>query len=189
MDRFSRPDHVPEKTWQRFWAKVVEEDNGCLVWTGATKPNGYGCFARLGRAYHPHRLSYEWLVGPIPDGKEIDHLCRNKACVNPEHLEAVTHLENIRRYHAGKTHCKNGHELVGDNALPQKKGSTICRTCYQLSLDRRREKYQTDDAFRERAIETSRLWVEANKERNRVRKARWYQQQRKLKGLAFHGDL
>ena len=77
-------------------------------------PNGYSMITVEGRATPGHRLSYELFVGPIPEGLELDHLCRVKGCYNPDHLEAVTHQENTRRRSLAKplkTHCKRGHEL------------------------------------------------------------------------------
>lgn len=76
------------------YVHVSKENGGCWPWQGFTDFNSYGRFSRYGLA---HRFAYEFLVGPIPKGLEIDHLCRNKSCVNPDHLEAVTHRENIRR--------------------------------------------------------------------------------------------
>ena len=69
----------------------------CWLWTGAVTSSGYGSFVHEGRAKSTHRLPYELIVGPIPHGLHIDHLCRNKKCCNPEHLEPVTPIENRRR--------------------------------------------------------------------------------------------
>ena len=84
-------------TWDRFWARV---DVGlCWEWTGSND-RGYGMFRLDGRTVRAHRWAWETLVGPIPRGLHLDHLCRNPPCVNPDHLEPVTQPENIRRGHA-----------------------------------------------------------------------------------------
>jgi hypothetical protein len=110
---------------ERFWSKVKEDpDTGCWVWQDHLSASGYGRFGiggRAGRVYPAHRVAYEWVVGVIPEGLVIDHLCRNRACVNPAHLEPVTMRENLLRgygwggLHARKTHCPAGHPLEGDN--------------------------------------------------------------------------
>lgn len=83
----------------RFWSKVALPSGqfGCLEWQGARSTNGYGMFWLDGRQGGAHRWSYERLVGPVPDGLELDHLCANRGCVRPDHLEPVTHRENLRR--------------------------------------------------------------------------------------------
>ncbi|HEY7824270.1 MAG TPA: HNH endonuclease signature motif containing protein [Acidimicrobiia bacterium] len=85
--------------WDRFWNKV-DASGDCWEWIGATAGNGYGKINVKGRDHYPefaHRVGWELLVGPIPDGLVIDHLCRNTLCVNPDHLEPVTHKVNVRR--------------------------------------------------------------------------------------------
>jgi len=91
-------------TWDRFWAKVdVGHALGCWVWTGAKHPLGYGNFNAPGGSVSAHRWAFEALRGFIPERPlELDHMCRNPSCVNPDHLEPVTHVENVRRGAAGR---------------------------------------------------------------------------------------
>lgn len=95
--------------WERIVTKFEAKDGAsCWNWTGALNENGYGKIGMPGISpVYAHRLMYELCVGPIPKGLEIDHLCFNRRCVNPGHLEAVTRLQNVRR--AVKTVCKRGH--------------------------------------------------------------------------------
>ena len=97
---------------------------------------------------HPvraHRLYYERHVGPIPDGLEMDHLCRNRACVNPDHLEPVTRAENNRRKAVAQTHCKNGHPLSGDNLLATKR-QRACRACQRERSRRHYARHKAKEA-------------------------------------------
>lgn len=80
-----------------FWAKVEQQDDTCWQWKGASQKKGYGNFWEGKAVLLAHRYAYLLLVGPIPEDRELDHLCRNRGCVNPLHLEPVTHEENIRR--------------------------------------------------------------------------------------------
>src|SRR5678815_2102759 len=98
------------KTFEQILAKFVpnREPGSCWPWSGFISSLGYGQYRRLYKNYMAHRLIYEHLVGPIPQGLELDHTCKNRRCVNPSHLEPVTHLENIRRgrsYRRERTHC------------------------------------------------------------------------------------
>lgn len=82
---------------ERLEGRIDKRDDGCWIWTGCIKDNGYGAVAHGGSKFHVHRVMYELHVGPIPAGFDLDHLCRVRSCCNPAHLEPVTRSENIRR--------------------------------------------------------------------------------------------
>lgn len=118
-------------------------DDGCWEWTGSKYPNGYGrCYVGGGRRVGAHRASYEHFVGPIPEGLVINHLCENKACVRPDHLEAVTSRENTMysdtpaRRHAQKTHCAQGHPFDEINTFYSGSTSRRCRACHNAARSR-----------------------------------------------------
>jgi len=135
---------------------MPEPMSGCWLWLGSERSNNYGCFCKNGGNYPAHRASYEIYVGPIQDGLVIDHLCRNTWCVNPDHLEPVTRLENLMRgfrplkqprgfycgprHNLNKTHCARGHELSGSNLLVRKCGRRQCRECHRQKWHRLRAK-------------------------------------------------
>lgn len=117
-----------------FWERVDKESdpNGCWLWTGVEN-QGYGCW----NGKKAHRVSYKIAhgSGSIPMGFVLDHLCRNTICVNPDHLEPVTHAENLRRGANGvlKTHCKRGHPWVPENIYTSPKGKRHCKVCNRES--------------------------------------------------------
>ncbi len=131
----------------RFLAKVNKngpipqrrpELGQCWVWTGSTVNGKYGKLLGANRkVVLAHRCSYELFVKPIPDGLEVDHLCRNRLCVNPMHLEPVTCLVNHQRIFTGQ--CKRGHDLSGDNLYVGPNGYPNCRACRRIRRSSRRE--------------------------------------------------
>lgn len=133
----------------RFWVKVTKTDD-CWLWTGAKHELGYGRFrldAKAKLTVPSHRYAYTLLVGPIPEGMVLDHLCRNPSCVNPSHLEPVTQGENVLRgesimaNNARKTHCKYGHEFTPENTY-RVAGHPTYRHCRECSLRKSREQHE-----------------------------------------------
>lgn len=117
---------------ERFFAKVKTTASGCWEWQGWCNPGGYGQFCPAGRQrVMAHRFSYELFVGQIPAELQLDHLCRNPACVNPEHLEPVTAKENMRRSRPFRLweKCSRGHEFTPENTWYGKDGRRLCRAC------------------------------------------------------------
>lgn len=128
----------------RIVEKIEERPDGCWIWTGYLN-DGYGRPMISGRRRYLHRVTYESVNGPIPDGLEIDHAtCQTPACCNPTHLEAVTHAENVRRGRVGennrmKTECKRGHEFTESNTRTYR-SRRHCRECQLITQRERRAK-------------------------------------------------
>jgi len=137
---------LAQKDRDRFWKKVRLRQHGCWEWQASVRKDGYGRFAINSKPELSHRIAYYLVSGPMPRELEIDHLCRNRLCVNPSHMELVSKRVNILRgeCHAAnnkrKTHCKSGHELTELNiytvSLPKRK----CKFCARARSARKYEK-------------------------------------------------
>lgn len=137
---------VDSSLFLKICERIDITDEGCWEWSAGRSKDGYGLVWWEGKMHLVHRILYEGLVGPIPDGLELDHLCRNHACANPDHLQPVTHQVNCARGEVGlstgrrnraKTHCPKGHEYIGENLYINPAGQRQCRTCMR-ERDRRR---------------------------------------------------
>lgn len=138
----AQPRITQEQLVRNFMNRAnIGPKHQCWEWTGTIDNKGYGKIsAGANKLVYAHRLAWELMIGPIPKGLVIDHLCRNHSCVNPDHMEVVTIKENVLRgvglsaINARKTACQNGHELAGDNLVIITKASghqfRRCRACY-----------------------------------------------------------
>lgn len=137
--------------WQGVPGKImlrteINPDTKCWDWKGPINNNGYGVTYILGQVVYSHRLMYREFVGPIPAGMELDHLCKNPACCNPAHLEAVTHHENVKRSdtfamgspNRDKPFCSRGHPYSGENLRVIGK-KRYCKECVRESVRRSRK--------------------------------------------------
>ena len=135
---------------ERFWAKVTTSNpTACWFWTASEKGRGYGGFYVDGQMVYAHRVAYELEKGRIPAGLTIDHLCRNRRCVNPVHLEAVTHKDNVLRgvsfsaINARRVLCMHGHPL---DLVRTTRNGRDCSTCKKRRNDTRPRKHPTRSA-------------------------------------------
>lgn len=123
--------NAPVPLLDRLLRKVQVDPSGCWLWTGGRDAKGYGAIRADGKTRRAHRVSYELFVAPVPDGLDLDHLCRVPSCCRPDHLEPVTSAENQRRGLKGvlKTTCKNGHPYTSDNVKFDFRGRRFCAIC------------------------------------------------------------
>lgn len=158
------PTRVYGSVEERFWAKTLPPNSeGCMLWDAALDHQGYGSFKGAGRQGGAHRFAYEFVIGPIPDGMQLDHAChtadiscpggtecQHRRCVTPQHLEPVTKAENTRRsqpwnVNKAKTHCKYGHEYTPENTGYSRGRHGMQRRCRACDRDRGREKRRKKD--------------------------------------------
>jgi HNH endonuclease len=138
---------------ERIAANVWEDPEvGCLVWQGLlSKTGSYGRISVGNRDVYVHRAAWELEHGPVPPGFELDHRCRNRACVNLDHLEVVTRRENVHRgmgiagVNARKTHCKRGHKFTKENTQRGSKGERICRACNRQAAARAKARRRSSE--------------------------------------------
>jgi hypothetical protein len=184
------PSGFSESDRRRFWIKVdIGGPAGCWNWTAGLSAKGYGKFGWCGSAWYAHRWSYALHTGaPVPTDLVIDHLCRNPACVNPSHMEAVTHEENISRGTPAMskiTHCPQGHEYTPENTCRYQssadgKWRRQCRAC---SREKQRKVAETEEykaaqrEYRRRTREQRRAYEQANLA---DRRAKWAENAAKL---------
>jgi hypothetical protein len=125
---------------ERLRNRIEHGPGDCWTWTGAKNPKGYGNIGVENRTRSVHRVAYETWVGPIPDGYDIDHICRNRSCINPAHLRPLTPFDNRERNQfTGVTHCVNGHPFDAENThVSTRDGRTVrsCRTCNRERMAR-----------------------------------------------------
>jgi hypothetical protein len=118
--------------------------DGCWEWTASRTSQGYGWIHNPGGSQKAHVAVWESTVGPKTPGLELDHLCRNRLCINPDHLEEVTHAENMRRSEPSntkKTHCRHGHPFDGENLMVLPSGERRCRVCSRAGTRAWRERH------------------------------------------------
>lgn len=141
-------NRTPLPEWGNLPLRIVDRidaSGDCWEWEGTITRTGYGLTRYEGRSQPAHRVIWTILVGPVPAHLDLDHLCRNRGCVNPDHLEPVTRSENCRRgqtggYLGNRTHCSNGHEYTISNTHIRPDGSRACRTCVREYMRERRRK-------------------------------------------------
>lgn len=191
---------------ERFWEKVARtnDPDSCWLWTGTRTAGGYGKLHMTGKSpTYAHRFSYQLAKGPIPDGLELDHLCRTPSCVRPSHLEAVTPWENNRRgmsataINARATHCPQGHPYDETNTTRDRHGHRKCRACniahkradYTSNHDARLVQQRAHRILnRDRINTNARARIAANRD-EQIAKRRAYRAAKKLAAAALKAAL
>jgi hypothetical protein len=142
----------------RFWSYVEQEPNsGCWLWTGAINGCGYGFISVSGEMHRAHRVAFELCRGAIPEGLQLDHLCRVRRCVNPDHLDPVSQRENVLRgtgitaANAAKTHCPRGHAYADNAYVRPGRTDRECRLCNK----ERHQRYRQAIKERQAGVETT----------------------------------
>ena len=145
----NKPIALSEKNIRRFWV-LVDKGPNCWEWLGPRNAYGYGHFSAGRDVFRAPRVAYTLASGPIPEGLELDHLCRNRICVNPSHLEVVTHRTNdqrsplmgmaLKRLNGIKQRCPNGHPYDLFNTHYAKHGARVCRACHRRHEQERRKR-------------------------------------------------
>lgn len=137
---------------ERF-AEKVRQNGDCWEWAAGLMGGGYGQFHYQGKPAYAHRWLYELAIGPIPDGLTLDHLCRNRKCVRPDHLEPVTRGENVLRgigpsgVAVRATHCPKGHPYSGENLVIKKDGSRRCKECHRINANTRYHRRKASEGY------------------------------------------
>ena len=146
---------MTERDVERFASKYLPvTESGCWVWIGHCNKAGYGAIQMRDGLKRAHKVIWEHLNGVVPQGLELDHLCRVRCCVNPDHLEAVTHDENMKRSIYGiRTHCEKGHEFTVSNTYYRVGGGRRCRECSRTYLkEYKREKRRANKQQRSQLV-------------------------------------
>lgn len=133
---------------------VVDHVTGCWNWTANKNQKGYGRVAIDGRLHSAHRVSFEIFNGPLIDGLEVDHVCENRGCINPAHLQQITHASNVRKGNRWNierpTHCPRGHPFTAPNLGHDHRGWRYCKACASRRHKRRKEEMRNETQIRER---------------------------------------
>lgn len=164
--------------FERFLSKTQRLENGCLIWTGGLGRGGYGKYKAEGRTAAAHTWAWEHVHGPVPEGMDLHHDCRNRKCVEESHLLCILHEEHQSLHAQEITHCKRGHPYTEENTLwRQKEGEAPYRSCRKCNRERAKRWYYDNH---EKAIAIASAWQKAHPEANCARVKRYYRQNPEL---------